>query len=314
MISEQNNDDELLEFKIILVHGEPSKEVHGRYLLVDNVVYYLTDPDGATVLRLYVPKHLRAVVVKQYHDDNGRMGVQKSFHCIRQKYFWPNLFKELYQYVSSCTVCQTRSLQKLRQPLQETDIPHYPMAKVLLDLSGLYSKTIYGNNYIIAFVDWFSSWPDAFAVPDKTAFTVAHPLIEEILPRFGCPMQIVTVNGSENVNKVVKETMRSLNIHHVKNSVYHPQSNAKGERLQRTLHYVLSKKLSENQQTWNLYLNQALTAIWFKISVSFKFSPFFLLYNRYVVLLIGNLMKPHQKYHGEKLHQTALQEQLKSFT
>ena len=182
MISEQNKDDELLELKTILVHGEPSKEVQHRYLVVDNVVYYLTDPDGDTVLRLYVPKHLRALVVKQYHDDNGHMGVQKTFDCIRQKYFWPNLFKELYQYVSSCTVCQTRSLQKIRQPLQETDILPYPMAKLSLDLSGPYPKTMSGNKYIIAFVDWFSGWPEAFAVPDKTADTVAHLLIEEIFP------------------------------------------------------------------------------------------------------------------------------------
>ena len=314
MISEQNKDDELLELKTILVHGEPSKEVQRRYLVVDNVVYYLTDPDGDTVLRLYVHKHLRALVVKQYHDDNGHMGVQKTFDCIRQKYFWPNLFKELYQYVSSCTVCQARSLQKIRQPLQETDIPPYPMAKLSLDLSGPYPKTMSGNKYIIAFVDWFSGWPEAFAVPDKTADTVAHLLIEEIFPRFGCPLQIVTDNGSENVNKVVQETMRSLNIHHVQTSVYHPQSNAKVERFHRTLHDVLSKKLSENQQTWDLFLNQALAAIRFNISVSSKFSPFFLLYNRDVVLPVDNLMKPRRKYQGEELHQIALQEQHKSFT
>ena len=48
MISEQNKDDELLELKTILVHGEPSKEEQRRYLVVDNVVYYLTDPDGDT--------------------------------------------------------------------------------------------------------------------------------------------------------------------------------------------------------------------------------------------------------------------------
>ncbi len=108
--------------------------------------------------------------------------------------------------------------------------------------------------------------------------------------------------------------MESLKIHHVLTSVYHPQSNAKVERFHRTLHDVLSKKLEENQQTWDLFLNQALAAVRFNISVSSKFSPFFLLYNRDVVLPIDNLMKPRRKYQGEDLHQVALQEQHKTFT
>ena len=97
-------------------------------------------------------------------------------------------------------------------------------------------------------MDWFSRWSEAFAVPDKTADTVANLLIEEIFPRFWCPLQIVTDNGSENVNKVVQETMRSVIIYNFQISVYHPQSNAKVERFHRTLHDIPSKKLSENQK------------------------------------------------------------------
>ena len=55
---------------------------------------------------------------------------RKTFDSIRQKYYWPNLIKEINKYVLECTICQTRSLQKVRQSLQETDIPPYPMAKI----------------------------------------------------------------------------------------------------------------------------------------------------------------------------------------
>ncbi len=113
------------------------------------------------------------------------------------------------------------------------------MAKLSLDLSGPYPVSMTGNKYIIAFVDWFSGWVEAFPVPDKTADTVAHLLIEEIFPRHGCPLEIVTDNGSENVNKVMKETMATLRIKHTLTSVYHPQSNAKVERFHRTLHDIL---------------------------------------------------------------------------
>ena len=96
-------------------------------------------------------------------------------------------------------------------------------------------------------------------------------------------------------------------------SVNYPQSNAKVERFHRTLHDILAKKEADNPQTWDLNLNQALVAIRFNVSESSKFSPFYLLYNRDVVLPVDNILKPRRKYLGEDYHQTVLQEQHKAF-
>ncbi len=96
-------------------------------------------------------------------------------------------------------------------------------------------------------------------------------------------------------------------------SVYHTQSNSKVERFHRTLHDVLSKKLEGDPQFWDLNLQQSLASIRFCISTTTQFSPFFLLYNRDVVLPIDNLMKPRRKYQGQDLHQIILQEQHKAF-
>ena len=146
--------------------------------------------------------------------------------------------------------------------------------------------------FSITFIDLYSGWPEAFAVPDKSADNIAHLLIDETFPRFGAPLQIISDNGTENVNSIVKETMEALNIDHVTTSFYHPQGNAKIEMFHRTLHDVLVKKINENASTWDLLLNQTLAAIRFNISESSKFSTHFLLYNRDVVLQIDNLLKP----------------------
>ena len=68
------------------------------------------------------------------------------------------------------------------------------------------------------------------------------------------------------MNKVVRETLAKLNIDHVLTSVYHPQSNAKVERFHRTLHDILAKMVADDQQTWDLCLNQTLAAIRFNVS------------------------------------------------
>ena len=295
------------------MNGQGSKDLQKHYLIVDDLVYYLSKVNDDPCLRLFIPKLLRVFVVKQYHDQNGHMGVQKTFDSIRQKYYWPILFKEINTYVSECIVCQTRSLQKIKQPLQETDIPPYPMAKLSLDLSGPYPTTLSGNRYIIAFFDWYSGWPEAFAVSDKMGETVADLIIDQIFPRCGSSLLTVRDNGTENVNKAANETLAWLNIDHVLTSVYHPQSNSMVERFHRTLHDILSKKVASDPQTLDLHLNKCLVAIRFNVSESSKSSPFYLLYNRDVVLPVDNILKPKRKYLGENYHEIALQEQHKSF-
>ena len=162
MIIEQTRDDNISDIRSMFLNGKETKDVQKHHLLVDNFVYYLSNVDDDRCLRLFIPKHLRIFVVKQYLDQNGHKGVQKTFDSIRQKYYWPNLFKDVNNYVCGCTVYQTRSLQKVQQLLQETDIPPYPVAKLSLDSSGPYPTIMSGNIYIIAFVDWYSGWPEAF--------------------------------------------------------------------------------------------------------------------------------------------------------
>ena len=110
---------------------------------------------------LYIPSHLKQLVTEQYHDKNGHMGIEKTYDIIKGKYYWPNMYKEIYQHVKLYVICQRRNFRKVKPPLQETDAPPFPLAKLGLDVSGPYPTTLSGNKYIISFVDWYSGWPEA---------------------------------------------------------------------------------------------------------------------------------------------------------
>ena len=77
---------------------------------------------------------------------------------------------------------------------------------------------------------------------------------------------------------------------------------------------MIMKKILNDVQTWDLYLNKTLAAVRFHVNMSSKFSPFFLLSNRYVVLPLETILKPKKRYVGEDMHKIALQQQYKSFT
>ena len=141
------------------------------------------------------------------------------------------------------------SAKKIKPPIQETDIPPYPFAKIGMDVSGPYPTTMSGNKYIVSCTCLYSAWVEAFAVPDKSTETICHILIDEIFPRFSAVLEIQTDDGSEFCSRHFKETLEALNINHVKTSFYHPHSNSKVERFHRTLHDVLSKKIQDNMTT-----------------------------------------------------------------
>ena len=55
---------------------------------------------------MYIPKQLRKVVLDQCHDENGHMGMDKTYDTTGIKYYWPNMFKEVLEYIQGCVVCQ----------------------------------------------------------------------------------------------------------------------------------------------------------------------------------------------------------------
>lgn len=94
-----------------------------------------------------------------------------------------------------------------------------------------------GNQYTFTFnIYW--DWPEEFAEPKK-AQTIDHLVLDELFPRYSTPSHLVIDNG--NVNKFMKEMLEGLNIYNGTSPFYHPESNAKVETLNRTMHDILSK-------------------------------------------------------------------------
>ena len=161
-------------------------------------------------------------------------------------------------------------------PLEETFVPSYSFEKISMDVSGPYGEIPRRNKFIVSFVDWLTNWPEAFAVPDKKAQKVAAQLLTEIIPLLGTPLELVSDNGPENVNEIMRQTVESFNIKHIVTSSYHPQTNAKVEWFHRFLGDTKAKLTDGEKGNWDLFLTQALGTIRFLIKGVTRVFPLFL--------------------------------------
>ena len=97
LVTEQTKDKELIKQEEELQSSKASQTISSNYILLDNVLYYLLKAGSDPVIQLYIPEHLRKEVIEQYQDNNGNMGIDKTHNAIITKYYWPNMYKNLYQ-------------------------------------------------------------------------------------------------------------------------------------------------------------------------------------------------------------------------
>ena len=96
------------------------------------------------------------------------------------------------------------STKKNRAPLQPIETG-FPFERIAMDIMGPLPKTGRGNKYILVVSDYFTKWPEAFALPDQSATTVPRILINDIYARYGMPYIPYFDQGANFDSTVIKE-------------------------------------------------------------------------------------------------------------
>ena len=87
LVIEQSKDKECVQLKDRLQSEKMSSSVASKYIILDNILYDLSKSDSDSIIRLYIPCHMKQLVIEQYHDMNGHMGIEKTYDSIKGKYY-----------------------------------------------------------------------------------------------------------------------------------------------------------------------------------------------------------------------------------
>ena len=155
----------------------------------------------------------------------GHPGRDKMYKSLRERYYWPSMYKNIQDLVKSCEKCQKGKYFVIpKEPLKITSTSTTSLEKIFLDLYGPLIPSNEGNKYVLTLQDDLSKFSLAFPVKDKSASTIAKTLVENYFCIFGFPNSILTDQGTEFINEVMNEICSILEIDKLSSSAYHHET------------------------------------------------------------------------------------------
>ncbi len=128
-----------------------------KFLLEPNCPYFFRDEllcyRDSSGPRFYVPagNDLRELIMSEHHDLGiaGHLGVTKCLRYIRRQYYWPDMKRNVRNYIRSCEHCQ-RNKPSNTSPaglLQPLPIPAKRWDSVSMDFITLRAKVLHATLY-----------------------------------------------------------------------------------------------------------------------------------------------------------------------
>ncbi|RXN05567.1 Retrovirus-related Pol poly from transposon [Labeo rohita] len=268
--------------------GPEIKSLHsqwGSLELHDGMIYRRWQAPGGGIdrLQLLVPHALRSEVLRWVHGaaGSGHFGNAKTVRRLRQRFYWPGCRQDAELHVHCCDVCtaQKGPSRRSHAPLQQY-LVGAPMERIGVDILGPFPITEAGNRFVLVAMDYFTKWPEAYAVPDQSASTSAQRLVDEMFTRFGVPDELHSDQGRNFESRLFSEVCQRLGVKKTRTTPLHPQSDGLVERFNRTLATQLAILTSQHQRDWDQHLPLVLWAYRTAVQESSQCTPAALMFGR----------------------------------
>lgn len=170
-------------------------------------------------------------IIKNYHESKtNHRGLDETESRIKNTYYWPNQRKSIQTYINECEICLLTKYD--RNPIKTT-FNLTPTATKPFQIIHMDSITLEGTKFL-TLVDSFSKYGQMYKMKSAEGIETVNNLIK-YFTHHCVPTEIISDNGTELKNSLVKELLQlhKINIHFI--SSQHPESNGIAERFHSTI-------------------------------------------------------------------------------
>jgi hypothetical protein len=267
-----------------------------NFVIKDHHIYKLQKlPKSNEITELkFIPFHKRADCLDNFHNAFGHLSQLSIYQQMKNRVWWPDMHNDIISWLRYCPKCQLASRTEKNvhhAPMKPLDVPP-AFARWHLDFIGELPLTKNNNKWLLVAVDYATNWVILRALPKASGDEIVKFIYEEIVLKFGNPVEIFTDRGQNFMSKVLKQYMNKIRSKHTFTSAYHPRSNSKCERTNQTVKNMLKKYVNGDVHSWDEYVDTVTFACRIRKHATTGHSPFFLVYGIHP-RIPGDFHRPH---------------------
>lgn len=250
----------------------PRDDTDPRFQFRDGLLYY----EGL----LYVPEGpCRLRVLQSRHDfpAAGHFGFNKTMELISRDFWWPQMWKSVKEYVTTCDICSRSKIPRHRPYglLHPLPIPEKPWSSISMDFIVDLPPSA-GFDSIFVVVDRLTKM--AHFVPCNKTVTgeeTAKLFLDNIYRHHGLPDDIISDRGTQFTSNFWQSLFKILKVEIKLSSAYHPQTDGQTERVNQVLEQYLRCTINYHQDNWVDLLSLAEFAYNNTFQDSIRQTPFY---------------------------------------
>jgi len=267
--------------------------VLSRLIPIDEVA----NPEALCLLEEFkIPRDKYKLISGVHNSLTGHHGAERTCSkLIQQGHKWKYMREHVKKFINRlCPCCQKMSHIKI--PIHThpfTTASYSVMERVNVDTIGPLPEDEFGNKYIIVIICCFSRFIELYAVKDLTAKSAAISLLQWT-GRYGCPTELLSDNGSQYVNELIKEFLHVIGTEQVLTLAYSKEENSIVERANKEVGRHLRALLFHKNviTNWSLFLPLVQRIFNAEVKESLGVSPAQILFGNAITLDRG-IFLPH---------------------